>query len=199
MRKRNRHPGTVRSDVQAFRQIGTRFHDEVGRVLDRIDFDRGPEPFWALLRMMFPVAESLGDLIYRDGSNLRSVLEHEFEEVRNGYRGKAALLTLLYRHSVMHQDELRIIRGAGKAIGWKLTSSEDHNHLHVYQAKSEVHLIEFQPRSFFKDVLEVCRRVQRKRWRGEVKRRYNSWMALDLDSPLSNATIKAARVELAAI
>src|SRR5829696_1971553 len=63
-----------------------------------------PAPFWSLVRMMFPVAESLGDLIYRrdnaTAQNLRAVLENDFEEVRTGYRGKSALLALLYRHSL---------------------------------------------------------------------------------------------------
>ena len=65
MARRTRHPGTVRSDVQEFRQISSRFQDEVGRILGKIDFVQGPVPFWALMRVMFPVAESLGDLIYR--------------------------------------------------------------------------------------------------------------------------------------
>jgi len=87
------HPGAVRSDRQAFGQIATRFRDEVGRIQSRVNFVRGPVPFWALVRMMFPVAESLGDLIYRrdeaTARNLRSVLENEFEQVRSGYAGKA--------------------------------------------------------------------------------------------------------------
>ena len=151
------------------------------------------------MRMMFPVADRLAILIYRDHStsqNLRSVLGNEFEWVRSGYRGKAALLTLMYRHSIMHQDELRAVTGSGKPVGWKLTSSEDDDHLDVSRARSGVLLIEFQPRSFFKDILDVCRRAQRKKWRGEVMKRYNGWMILDLDSGRSNSTIKAARVEL---
>jgi hypothetical protein len=203
MARRTRHPGTVRGDAQAFRQIVSRFQDEVGRVLDRIDFVHGPVPFWALMRMMFPVAESLGDLIYRKddatAQNLRSVLEHEFEEVRGGYRGKAALLTLLYRHSLTHQDELRRITSTGKEIGWKVTAGDDGGHLQVVRAMSGVFLIEFQPRSFFRDIVGVCERAQRKRWRGEVKKRYNNWMSLDLDSARSNSTITAAKAELAAI
>jgi len=44
------------------------------------------------MRAMFPVAESIGDLIYRtDGAtayNLRSVLEHEFERSRFRREGR---------------------------------------------------------------------------------------------------------------
>jgi hypothetical protein len=49
------HPGTVRSDTQAFQQIEKRFRDEVGRIHARVNFVRGPVPFWALLRASFPL------------------------------------------------------------------------------------------------------------------------------------------------
>jgi hypothetical protein len=203
MARRTRHPGTVRSDVQAFRQISNRFQDEVGWVLEKIDFVRGPVPFWALMRTMFPVAESLGDLIYRrddaTAQNLRSVLEKEFEEVRAGYLGKAALLALLYRHSLTHHDELRKITSGGKEIGWMLTGRQDGNHLQIIPARLGVMMIEFQPRTFYVDIVDVCERAQRKKWGGEIKKRYNSWMTLDLDSTRSNSTITAAKAELAAL
>lgn len=124
MSRAKRHPGTVRSDVQAFRHISQRFQGEVGGILERIDFTRGPVPFWSLVRVMFPVAESLGDLIYRRDDatalNLRSVLETDFEAVRPGYRGKAALLALLYRHSLTHHDELRVLEAVADVWGGKL-------------------------------------------------------------------------------
>jgi hypothetical protein len=72
-------------------------------LLAKLDFNTGPLPYWAFMRMMFPVDESLGDLNYRrngaTAQNLTSVLESEFEAIRTGYAGKAAVLTLLYRHS----------------------------------------------------------------------------------------------------
>ena len=62
--------------------------------------------------MMFPVAESLGDLLYRDkaGINLQSILANEFLAVRPGYRRIAATLAVLYRHSLTHHDEPRVPR-----------------------------------------------------------------------------------------
>jgi len=67
---------------------------------------------------MFPVAESLGDLIYRNDNatahNLWSVFQNDFGQVRPAYRGKAALLAQLYRHSLTHHDELRILESNGR-------------------------------------------------------------------------------------
>jgi|GEM_PF-6575759 len=68
-------------------------------------------PFWAFSRMLFPVAEAVGYLVYGKGNSwdLIEILENEFESVRTGYRGKAALIVLLFRHSLIHTDELRIL------------------------------------------------------------------------------------------
>lgn len=203
MGRARRHPGTVRSDVQAFRQISQRFQDEVGGILGRIDFARGPIPFWSLVRVMFPVAESLGDLIYRRDDatalNLRTVLEVDFEAVRPGYRGKAALLALLYRHSLTHHDELRVLEGSGKRLGWKISGAEDSNHLRTLHTRGRDVIMEFQPRSFYLDIVGVCARAQKMRWGGHVRARYNGWMRLDLDTARVNSTVKTAKIELAAM
>lgn len=152
---------------------------------------------------MFPVAESLGDLIYRRDNatahNLRSVLEIEFEAVRTGYRGKSALLALLYRHSLTHHDELRVISGAGKRVGWKVSGAEDSNHMKAVRTRPNSMTIEFQPRSFYADIIQVCNNAQRRRWSGRVRTRYNSWMLMDLDAVQSNSTVTAAKVELATL
>src|SRR5260370_32160767 len=82
---------------------------------------RGTAPFGWLVRMMFPIAESIGDLIYRHDNpvrNLRSVLDREYEAVRPGYAGKSAALAKLYRHALTHQDELRSLQtGEGNWSG----------------------------------------------------------------------------------
>ena len=205
---KSKHPGTVGSDAQAFQQISSRFQSEVGRIVSSIDFVRGPVPFWALMRMMFPVAESLGDLIYRKdrkdqstAQNLRSILENEFEAIRPGYRGKAAVLAVLYRHSLTHHDELRTIASNGKEVGWSVSGADDANHLQLRRTGASLILIEFQPRAFYADIVGVCKKAEESNRRGEVMRRYNGWMALDLDSEIRkkrNGTFAAARTELAA-
>jgi hypothetical protein len=203
MMRSRRHPGRVRSDVQAFRQISRRFQDEVGRIIGRVDFAHGPVPFWSLVRMMFPVAESLGDLIYRrdnaTAQNLRAVLENDFEAVRTGYRGKSALLALLYRHSLTHHDELRVLSSGGKRVGWKVSGDEDSSHMTAVRTRSNTVVIEFQPRSFYTDIINVCERAQRRRWNGSVRVRYNGWMLMDLDAAQSSSTVSAAKSEIAAL
>jgi len=195
------HPGTVSSDEQAFQQISSRFQDEVGSILSRVDFVRGPVPFWALIRTMFPIAESLGDLIYRKdqatAQNLCSILKNEFESVRPGYAAKAAILALLYRHSLTHHDELRIIVSGMKQVGWKVSSADDTNHLQVRAASHDLFIIEFQPRAFYADIIKVCGHALTRSWSGKVMARYNRWMLFDLEVVSRNSTVKAAKNELA--
>jgi hypothetical protein len=153
--------------------------------------------------MMFPVAESLGDLIYRrdnaTAQNLRAVLENDFEAVRTGYRGKSALLALLYRHSLTHHDELRVLSTGGKRVGWKVSGNEDSSHMTAVHTRSNTVVIEFQPRSFYTDIINVCARAQRRRWNGRVRVRYNGWMLMDLDAAQTNSTVSAAKGEIAAL
>ncbi len=123
-------PGQVSSDAQAFEQILRRFSDEVGSLLALVDrskldgtFFPNTAPFWALVRMMFPVAESIGALIYSNSStvkNLRGVLEKEFDAERPGYAGKSAAIAFLYRHALTHQDELESQQSGGRELGWVL-------------------------------------------------------------------------------
>jgi hypothetical protein len=151
---------------------------------------------------MFPVAESLGDLIYRKNQstaqNLRSVLETEFEAVRPGYKGKAAVLAILYRHSLTHHDELRAIKSSGKEVGWYVSEADDCNHLRRHSTGGGSMMIEFQPRAFYADIGGVCDNAQKLQWGGAVMSRYNGWMALDLDAEIQkkpSATLRAAKAE----
>ena len=56
--------GEVKSDEQAFRQILDRLEGDVGTILQLLVGSEKTAPYWALVRMMFPIAESLGDLIH---------------------------------------------------------------------------------------------------------------------------------------
>lgn len=198
----SRHPGTVDSDRQAFDQIAGRVRQEVGGVLARLPVNE--MPFWALARALFPVAESVGDLIHRNSStalNLRLVLENQFEAERSGYRGVAAILTTLYRHSLMHQDELRVIKAGGRRVGWRVGSASNADHLRRHRDPDGITFrIEWQPRVFLDDLLKVCETQAALPWHGHVMQRYNSWMSLDLEAELSkrrNSTYEAAITEIA--
>lgn len=194
-------PGAVQSDAQAFRQIASRFEGEVGAILNRINFDDGPVPFWSLVRMMFPVAESLGDLLYGGRMNtattLRKILDQEFEMARPGYRGKSALLTLLFRHSLAHQDELRQVINRDRRLTWHVSGDCDGGHLEVRRSESgKTPLLQFQPRVFYVDVLAVCRTAEERLWDGRVMTRYNSWLRLDLSTANLTTNERAVAAEL---
>jgi hypothetical protein len=201
--------GRVNSDKQAFRQILDRLENEVGTLMRLIeegkkgDHFKDTAPFWSLVRMLFPIAESLGDLIYRDISsvkNLTSVLGTEFEDERNGYKGKAATLALLYRHSLTHQDEVRSIVTATRECRWRLSYDERADHLKVIRKTHRVVGIQFDTTAFYDDIVKVCRAAMRKRWGGEVKKRYNSWLILDLRPPKAlKPNERAAVAEIAGL
>ena len=183
-------PGEVKSDKQAFHQILTRLEDDVGTILKLIPkgkeegFFPDTAPFWALLRMTFPIAEAVGDLIYCNNStaqNLQSVLENEFEAVRSGYRGKAVILTLLFRHSLAHTDELRTLIIGEREVGWWVSWSEQTSHLSLLNVPGIDVVIRFDTTAFYEDLVAVCHNVMGKQWDGQVMRRYNGWLTLDID------------------
>lgn len=197
-------PGTVSSDAQAFKQIAERFAAELAGLTRAIDFEAGPVPFWALLRISFPVAESIGDLLYgpthKTAAALRLVLEQEFESVRSGYRGKAALLTLVLRHSLIHHDEPRRVCRDHQCITWHLDSDCDDSHLAVDWSRSgERLLIKFQPRAFCEDIVAVCRHLEARSHGGKVMARYNSWLTLELAGRTLNTNESCAADELDAL
>lgn len=188
-RVRAMRPGEVKSDKQAFRQILGRLEGDVGTILKLISkgkkegFFSDTAPFWALLRMTFPIAEAVGDLIYRNKStalNLQSVLENEFEAVRPGYRGKAAILTLLFRHSLVHTDELRTLVRGKREVGWSVSWSGQKKHLSLLNVRG-MDVIHFDTTAFYDDLVAVCRKAMGKTWDGQAMKRYNEWLTLDVD------------------
>jgi len=198
-------PGEVQSDEQAFRQILGRLEGEVGTMLQlipegkKIGLFPDTAPFWSLMRMMFPIAESIGDLIYRTDSsvkNLQAVLEREFEAVRSGYKGKAAILSLLYRHSLTHTDELRTLFTGGRKVGWFVSWSAQEHHLRLLRNAHGVYGIRFDTTAFYEDLVAVCHNVMGKPSGGQVMQRYNGWLILDLDKAKRSNNVKNAISEI---
>ena len=198
-------PGEVTSDQQAFQQILGRLEGEVGTLIGLVNESKkhghfpNTAPFWSLVRMMFPVAESLGYLIYRDTStarNLVRVLEVEFEAARPGYLGKAKILAQLYRHSLTHQDELRSLQTGGKECVWVVSFGGRAQHLKVNQQPSLLS-IQFDTTAFYDDLVAVCRAALAKNWNGEVKNRYNSWLTYNLDPQKNKKSIADVIAEIA--
>src|SRR5262249_46861188 len=105
---------SVASDKQVFELIRWRIENDVVRILNLVINDnknRGLQnetPYYALARMMFPIAELMGSLIHRHKStscNLTLFLQKEFEEVRSGYKKVANTIVQVWRHRLIHTDE----------------------------------------------------------------------------------------------
>ena len=71
--------------------------------------EKGMGGFWSLIRIIFPVIESVADVI---GKQKEDFLEEDLK-VPFGH-----LVWKLYRHPLMHTDELRLGIYKGKTISW---------------------------------------------------------------------------------
>jgi hypothetical protein len=197
-------PGEVATDTQAFQQILVRLRDDVGTLIALTESAKqvgtigSGAPFWALVRMMMPIAESIGDLVYRKtpSANLICVLENEFEAVHPGYRGKAALIAVLYRHGLMHHDELRCLQTAGRELFWSLSFGIPKEHLRVSSDGAGHWGLHFDLHAFYGDLVAVGEACVARAWGGAVKDRYNSWLDHNLDTENGSAA-KQARQEMA--
>jgi hypothetical protein len=113
---------------------------------------------------------------------LRDVLENQFEAVRSGYRGKAAMLACLFRHSLAHTDELRRLVTQGREVRWALSLSQQEDHLKMCSISPGVYKIRFDITAFYDDLVTVCRHAMGQSYAGKVMQRYNAWLTLDLDT-----------------
>ena len=181
----------VTSTREAFERVHTHLTNDVGTILTLIEACRGsgakPDftPYWALMRMMFPVAESLGDLIYQTpnqtAQNLKKVLETQFQNVRGKYSGKAAILTQLFRHSLTHSDEPRTLMAGTKEVGWTVTYNSRGSHLDVTHPSPNIVLIQFDVTAFYDDLESVCLNAMDEETDPKIVSQYNSWLTLTLN------------------
>jgi len=191
------------TDAQAFHSVRDNLEREVGGFLKYIKSKEVPPPiYWAFLRMLFPVAESIGDLVYRRNStieNLFMILKEKYATICNiEYAKVAALLILVYRHSMIHTDALREIDFDGVKISWGLTPNfltTGHLKLTIQSNRRRVTKdypgntdepdlirIQFSVEQFYKDTLAVCDQMYNvsREFNGEAGKRYDSWKILHL-------------------
>lgn len=184
MRKRR----IARTDREAFELVLGRLEADVGGLLQlwRRAYSGGQAltPFWAFVRMLFPIAEAIGDLIYRNDStvrNLISVLENEFENVRASYKGKANIIALMYRHSLTHTDEMRSLHFGRKTVNWVLSLDEPRDHLALRRLGRGRRELRFDLTAFYEDLRRVCSEARGRKWDRKVAQRYNQWLLLSLN------------------
>lgn len=177
----------VQTDAEAFQRVCQRLQDDVGRLIDAsksIAAAHGTAPFWALARTLFPVVEALGDLMYGSTStadNLVKAIE-ELENTRQGYKGKAAIIALLHRHSLAHTDEMRVLKSGGKVVEWRLALGHPREHLKVESVTPTKAKLTFDLTAFYEDILALCQSNTTRNFGGQAASRYNAWTELDLDS-----------------
>lgn len=171
---------------QAYQNILNRLVDDVGPVWELVN-SRKYSPFWLLTRSMMPVAESIGDLIYKNEStskNLEDLIENELATVRPIYRGKGALIAVLYRHSLMHQDEPRSLYCGNITIHWNVAFIDGRYHLKTSNKDTRRRscIMQFDLRSFYEDLQQVLHNCIKYGPRKGVAKRYNSWSFLNIES-----------------
>lgn len=196
------------SDKHAFKLVKLRLEHDVGPLIPRM---RHHGMYWALARMLLPVAEALGDLLHpSNGKNkLELVLEKDLEHLRPGYSDKSALITLMFRHSLAHQDELRHVIGHRITVKWMLAidDSDKYNTAHLQVSAEEedgdrVLRLTFELHAFYRDLVELCDRCIRGQHQGESSgaacAKYNEWLEEDLDNEPDKlrSTRKRARKEI---
>lgn len=174
----------VRSAKKAFEEIEKRLQADVGTLIALIRFgqSRGyfnnTAPFWALARMLFPIAESLGSLLLAGNSSAN--LKYGLDLLGDHYQGISALISLIYRHSLMHQDELRTLKIIRTRITWHLTFDDPNGHLKVTRFRRGLYEIMFDLTQFYSDLLNKLKNPPMNNSKRQIRSRYNNWLELEL-------------------
>lgn len=192
---------TNKEDLKALTNIQGRFITEVGEILSIIQnewllggkssFSLGYFPYWSVLRMTMPVAESIGALLYNKPSTVDNILEFFHNELRNtneNYDKFKFTIVELYRHPLIHSDEMRGITISKTQIGWSVDVSDRMKHLKVIKpdGKRSSYLLHFNPPQFYEDIegklKNLIARAEKGEWNGSLAQNYTSWLRLNLNS-----------------
>lgn len=179
-------PKKLFTDEEVFVRIRERFEYEVGRTIEviRKDLDNVSSytwvPWWSLFRMIFPVAEALGDLLFSKTSseNLRLTLK-AMANINPGYGEMSALIVLLYRHALIHQEEMRAINYKKMKIVCNPGFGYEQTHL---KPISDVGLVKipFDITTFYKDLIKFIDIKAKENHSGRVVSKYDQWFSYDI-------------------
>ncbi len=192
----------AQEDAEVFRRIQGRLNGEIGGLMDLVDekflsgdkssyYGTGNFPYWSMLRSLLPIAESIGALLYdepKSGDNLKNLLKNELKRYEEGYAKFPEVIVMLFRHPLIHTDEIRVIKSGRIRIGWSLTAADSMRHMKVTKGdKRSTYRINFSPRKFYEnlsDLLEKCiYNAKKDHWKGVIAKRYIKWGSLNLDDP----------------
>jgi len=196
------------TDRDAFLAVKTRLNRDVGGLIELIDKEPTFVPFWALIRALFPIAESISDLLYfRESDDVRKsqeflikLLRERFGKINPGYTQYAGVLVVMYRHSLTHQDVLRAIlyQDAHIAVAWAVSfhaHGKKHVEMEMVGGKYEdlttgnqgqtAHLF-FDLRQFYLDLDSVLDVLLKEDFGGKVGKRYQEWLTYRLGNSKSD-------------
>jgi hypothetical protein len=149
------------------KQIKENLIKELGPVFDLIEEKKreGYFPHRLLVRALFPVVESLADLLSektdRTSMNLYEFIRDYMSKVRPGYKNCAALLVKNFRHTFIHQDTMKVLfrrsaSGEQFMISWSLGYDHENLHLNPWMVDNNHLKIDLQLRYFYHDIISTC-------------------------------------------
>lgn len=151
-------------------------------------------PFWLLARELFPVAESIGDLIHgsSNNDNLQTFIDVDMAKISNEYSGKGAILAHLFRHSLLHTDEPRSIYAGNISIYWSIGFLDGRYHLLRLDKdpRNRSCVIQLDVRQFYEDLLVLLEHYKYNGPKSGVAKRYNSWTFKKYDDPAVKLLVK---------
>jgi len=196
------------TDKQAFEKVRDRLVNDAGEIIQLVKQVRNSKdwlPWFALIRILMPIAEAIGDLIYQDSpsQNLVRLFENELVKYKPNYKKVAALIILIFRHSLVHQDEVRSVASQNRTIKWimsfDLPYQKDHMEIKPDPSDPLVYRIQLDLTQFYQDLLDVCKAKINQPTTG-AGARYEQWRELDIDKELirnkNNKILNKARQEL---
>src|SRR5690349_15078597 len=122
------------TNKDAFEAVEQRLRDDFPPVFAL--FGRGVAPMWLVARGLFPIAESIGSLLFASTSTSQR-LTRLFEEVlsrqRPEYASLSHIIAQIWRNGLIHGDEPPALKTGRKLIAWSLSvNGPARNHLQVF-------------------------------------------------------------------
>lgn len=189
----------------AMKRVADRLKNDVGIILsDSIRNHR--TPFWALARMLFPIAESLSDLLgYRKSGTSQGLSEFFNKELvkRNArYADTSHIICQIWRHGLTHGDEppalaMKDSKGVNKVCVWRVILNSSPDHLKVSKVKANHVQVTFSLEDFYNDLLCICtnRAVIQAKSANDVADRYNQWTVKNLGNNRKEEKLAAAQID----
>lgn len=187
-------PKKLTKDKEVFIRIRERFEYEVGEIIElaRTHQKNATQynwlPWFSLFRMMFPVVEAMGDLLFSEkasNKNLRLALE-DMASMNKGYADLSALIILLYRNALIHQEEMRTVNALGTQIACNPGFDYGQTHLVPNDKNRNLILIPFDIPTFYRDIITSLNQNSEKDHGGKVVSKFNKWFSYDLEKEIGN-------------